>query len=557
MSRTFAELRALLEGVEDGGTVRLEKEVYDVYQEDCFYLTGYHCSNTATVKENPFGERFAAVHIKGKKNILIDGNGGTIVCHGVMTPIVISHCTNIKIKNLTVDYARPTMSEFLVKSFDGEKYLLEINPESLFDVTEKEILWHGERNRAGEYYWQHGYKGSTLLSMAFDPKEKMLTMMKGSKGDSRPSPATFASVKKTGEHTVEVTLQNPEDSLPVGKIVQTRSIIRDQLGGLFERCKNVVMEDCTIYAMHGFGFMCQFVENVRYTRVNCFPKEGRTSASNADIFQFMNCRGRVIVEKCRLEGAHDDLINAHGTYLKVVEANEGERSIVVRFVHPQTRGFQAFQKGDKIAFVDGDCVSNAYATAKVKGYEKLSDTDIKLYLNATLPPSLRVGIDAVDNRSWDPIVVVRDNYMGYNAGRGMLCPVKKAVVENNLFFHNPLGVLLRGCDLSEWFESTSLGDTIFRKNKVVGCGNGFFGDGKGWTFSVDLGKAAKKNSVTVGGKVVVVDNEFTECKQTEYPCRFALLKKLRFENNAFDATYQLYTHGVEKISVKNNEVYVQ
>ncbi len=554
MHKTFADLRALLEGVKDGATVLLEKNaVYDVYQDDCYYLTGYHCSNTATYEENPLGERFAALHLKGVNGVTIDGNGATILCHGLLTPIVVAHCKNIKIKNLTVDYARPTMSEFFVKSFEKGKYLLEVNPESLFEVVGNEIHWHGEKNKNGEYYWEHNYKGRNVLSMRFDHGEKMLMMLKGSAGDPRPSPATFASVERTGETTLEVTLQNPEDSLPVGCTVQTRSIIRDQIGGLFERCKNVVMEDCTIYAIHGFGFMCQYVHNVRYTRVNCYPKACRTSASNADIFQFMGCRGKIIVEECRLEGAHDDLINAHGTYLKVVEADEGERSVVVHFVHPQTRGFQAFERGDKIAFVDGTCVGRIYGYAKVKGYERLSDTDVKLYLNATLPPSLQVGVDAVENVTWDGTLIVRNNYMGYNAGRGILCPVQKAVVKNNLFFHNPLGVLRRGCDLSEWYESTFRGDTIFNGNKVVGCGNGFWGEGKGWTFFIDLEDVPEKQGIARRGKVTVCGNQFTEHRQKEYPCHFGLLKSLRFEGNVFDAPYQLYVRGVDTITAKNNE----
>ena len=49
-----------------------------------------------------------------KKNITIDGNGSTVLVHGKMTPILLDRCENITIKNLIIDYACPTMSEFKV-----------------------------------------------------------------------------------------------------------------------------------------------------------------------------------------------------------------------------------------------------------------------------------------------------------------------------------------------------------------------------------------------------------------------------------------------------------
>ncbi|MBR2330181.1 MAG: hypothetical protein IKA40_02945, partial [Clostridia bacterium] len=80
------KLCEIFSSVQDGETVLLDNRVYDVYQDDCFVLSEYYCSNTASKEENPDGTRFVAVYLKDKNNITIDGKGATIKVHGVMTP---------------------------------------------------------------------------------------------------------------------------------------------------------------------------------------------------------------------------------------------------------------------------------------------------------------------------------------------------------------------------------------------------------------------------------------------------------------------------------------
>ena len=46
-----------------------------------------------------------------------------------MTPILLERCENITIKNLEIDYARPTMSEFTVISGEKDEYVIKINEE--------------------------------------------------------------------------------------------------------------------------------------------------------------------------------------------------------------------------------------------------------------------------------------------------------------------------------------------------------------------------------------------------------------------------------------------
>ena len=68
--------------IEDNTSLMLENnETYHVYQDDSFEKIGYFCSNTAKKYENPDGLRYSAIYLKNKKNIVIDGNGATIIIH--------------------------------------------------------------------------------------------------------------------------------------------------------------------------------------------------------------------------------------------------------------------------------------------------------------------------------------------------------------------------------------------------------------------------------------------------------------------------------------------
>ena len=139
--------------ITDGENLILEKDkIYHVRQDDSFEFTGYFCTNTAKRNENPDGLRRTAMFLKNKKNVVIDGNGATVVVHGKMTPFLFDRCKNITVKNLAVDYACPTMSEFRVLSNENGICDIKINSDCLFRVEDNNLIWQGENDENGNPY---------------------------------------------------------------------------------------------------------------------------------------------------------------------------------------------------------------------------------------------------------------------------------------------------------------------------------------------------------------------------------------------------------------------
>lgn len=533
------DLCVLFQNIKDGDTLVLEgNKTYHVRQDDSFEFEGYYCSNTAKKHENPNGLRRTAMYLKNKKNVVIDGNGASVIVHGKMTPFLFDGCDNITVRNLTVDYACPTMSEFRVVSYENGEYIIKINPECLFRVEGNNLIWHGENGADGNPYWEDSYIGNRRHIKVFDPKTETTC-------DFSRSKLPFESIRRLDETTLAVTLADKDAAFSVGCIYQTRNIVRDQTGSLFQRCKNLNFENLRIKFMHGLGMVSQFCENVTYRNCDFTPAEGRTVASTADFFQFSGCKGSLTVENCRAWGAHDDYINVHGTHLRIVEKNDDAKSITVRFMHDESWGFQAFESGDKIEFIKWNTLI-PFGSAEVKAFERINDTDIKLVFDSALP-DIELDKDVVENATYTPNLYVRNCDFGPTSGRGILCTTRGEVIIENNRFRNLWGpALLIEDDCNFWFESGYTNEIVFRNNHVIGCDFG-----KTWENSSVIRytpKVMDENSKEfVHGRLVLTGNRFEKPMLDKHMLHLEYLREAEITDNSFDAPYAIYAKCVGNI----------
>lgn len=538
------ELSKKFVDITDGETVVLEKNrIYDVRQDDSFEVEGYFCTNTAKKHENPNGLRRSAVFLKEKKNITVDGNGATVLVHGKMTPFLFDKCENITVKNLTVDYACPTMTEFKILSNKNGECIIRINSDCRFRIDGNELIWQGENGADGRPYWEDRHAVRGRYVKMFDPEKQMCR-------DYRREDLAFESIERIDENTLKVTLENKEAPFDEGCIIQTRSIVRDQTGSLFQRCKNLNFENLRIKFMHGLGMVSQFCENASFKNCDLTPAEGRTIASTADFFQFSGCRGNLIIENCRAWGAQDDYINVHGTHLRIVERNSS--SLVVRFMHNESWGFQAFAEGDELEFIKWNTLI-PFGKATVKGFEKLNDTDIKLLLEGDIP-EIELEKDVVENATWTPNLYVRNCDFGPTAGRGILCTTRGEVIIENNNFHNLWGpALLVEDDCNFWFESGYTKEIVFRNNRVSNCE--YDGTWEGAPSIRYSPKVMDENSeAPVHGRLVVTCNRFEKPRNKEHLIWLEYADEAEISCNSFDAPYKIKTKCVKKITDSGNAV---
>lgn len=479
--------------------IRFEKEkVYEVWPETAYHATGYYISNSASRAENPDGERWSAVFLRGMKDITVDGGGSLLLVHGVMTPVIVDGSEDITFRDFSIDYARPTVSEFTVIEKADGFIRIKVNRDSLYELQDRDgdgktehILWHGERTLAdaNAWYWE---KDAWLLQ-ELDPGQGTLRRV--------PWYGYGSGVTDLGDNVLQ--LDFPEGSpYKEGFVYQVRDGARTQVGTFIHRSRNVLFEDCGFHYMHGLGIVGQYTENLALVRLECAPRKGtgRTCASFADFVHLSGCKGDIVVRDSHFSGAQDDTINIHGTHLRILEADRANRRLKVRFMHKETWGFQAFEAGDEIAFINGETLV-PYQNNVVKDFARLNDTDIELALEEGLPEEIG-SCDAVENVTWTANAVFRNNVSEYVPTRGVLCTTRgKVVIEGNVFRKHGMASILLEDDARGWFESGLIRDMLIKDN--------LFEDGAVPQIHSNPQVLAVDPERTVHSNITVTGNRFT------------------------------------------------
>lgn len=413
----------------------------------------YYISNTASEKENPDPTKHIALLLKGLQNLVIDGNGSTLMMTGKMTSFVIDECENITFRNINFDYLYPTQTEMKVVE-KGDNYLItQVHPTSQYRIDNGKLEWYG-----------NGWSFSDGIAQAYD-YEKDITW--------RTWSPMSGLVKATEIERNKLHLEYAEKpKADAGLIYQMRDAIRDEVCGFIHKSKNIKFENCNFYYLGNFGIVGQYSENITFDNVSFAPEpgSGRTNAGFADFIQISGCKGLIDINNSHFAGAHDDPINIHGTHLEVVEFLTGNK-IKVQFMHHQSYGFEAFFENDEIEFIDSNTLLSAGKTTVISS-ERISAREILLTVGNKLPETIINHKNlVVENVTWTPEVKITNNFFSRIPSRGILVSTRrKTLIENNIFYGMQMSGILIADDALSWYESGMVKDVTIRGNRFIDCG---------------------------------------------------------------------------------------
>lgn len=414
----------------------------------CIYYISNATENDSIPKEKTIGMLF-----KGLSNITLEGNNTLLVYHGKMMLMAIDHCENFKVKDLLFDFQRPTMSEMKIISKTDSDVIVNINQDSWYAIEKQKhnrLIWYGE-----------GWKTNNSFLIDYTPSQE--TMHYGSWSYFSNSNATELSPFK-----VKFDGNFKGSKFEEGDMLSVRDPYRDEVG-VFNNCSSdVTFENLKFYYIHGLGIVSQLSKNIFINNVSIAPKpgSGRVIAAFADCFHFSGCYGLVRIENSLCSGSHDDPVNIHGTALRIIKADANK--IIVRFMHDQTWGFNAFEKSDSIEFVNHKTLL-PFGTAVVKSSKMISQKEIELELNMPVPKQWQEG-DCVENISKTPSVVIKNNRFEHTETRGLLVTTRRSVlIEGNTFYRTGMHAILIADDCNSWFESGPVKNVIIRNNKFIDC----------------------------------------------------------------------------------------
>lgn len=523
------ELVHIFNNVKDNDIVTLSfNKEYHVYQDDAFEIFGMYLSNTCTIEENPKGEKRAALYLKDKKNIIIDGNGAKIILHGLITPFIFENCKNLILKNFSFHSSHPTMSEILIKEKKDDSYIIEVNKDCLFDIKDNDLIFHSEKGKDGQYYWSYSYRDYLTITM-FKDLVSGYTRTKVRNDDVKyPCCPKFKTIKDLGNNLLEVTLVNKDEYFEVNNVIEIRNTIRDQVGGAFVNCKNVIMNNCLFSAIHGFGILAECSENITYANNKVIPANGRVIACNADFFHFSCCRGNIEINNNILKEGHDDFINVHGVHTLLKEVID-EKTILIEFINKNTFGFNYFRPLDKIAFINKNTLEVVDENIVV-GSSLVDLVTIKISLKKPFVCPKDISL-AIDNATCSPTINITNNEFGPSMGRGILTSSRgKTIIKNNKF--NCLGgsVLYIADDTNFWFESSLTKNIEFSNNVIIDCAYNPFGEEAMPIFAVEPVVMDKEYKGFVHDKLTISSNKIYSPYQ-KAKAFASYIKNIKLNNN--------------------------
>lgn len=475
-----------------GAVLMFPKGRYDFWPDKAMKRE-YFISNTSSESECSSKIKNIGLLFEEMSNLIIEGNGSLLVFHGKMITWAFDKCENMEIRNLSVDFERPSISEFTIEELDAEHIIASIHPDSKYAVIDGKIRFFGEGWGMNNNFFSiqtdtiHG----TNLYSTFEP------ILNGKSTEIAP-------------FRVKIESDFSQSNYVKGQTITTRSHIRDHVGVFVNQSKNVTLKNINMHYMHGLGIVSQFSENLNYTKVNIVPWRGRTIAAFADGMHFSGCKGHIEIEGCNIKGLHDDPINVHGTYLRINKIN-APNIFTMRYQHAQTYGMQAFFEEDTVAFIKAETLQKIdYAT--VKSVKRLSDREIEITLSRGLPKGIGEG-DCLENITCTPSLRIAHCRFEMTNTRGVLISTpRKVVVENNYFYRTGMYAILIAGDANSWFESGAVNDVLIRNNIFDACAYNMYYDNNSYVISIEPENHERVNKHWVHRSIRIEGNEFNVYK---------------------------------------------
>lgn len=453
----------------------------------------YH---TVTNHDNSY--KYFAFPLIHCTNIEIDGNDSEFIFHGVITPFLIENSTDIRLKNFSIDWEEPfyLQAEVLESNAKEQSIDIAVNP-----MTKVEF----EGNRLG-------FRTNDLSlpflgeSMVFDPQTNAVAYnAQAYLLNGVSSRSTFDQA--LGGNNYRVKARFSKTTAPKGMIYVFKGPNRsNRLAPAIhlKKSSNLQLTDINIYHAGGMGVIGEKSKNIRLNKVNVKLREGsrRMVSTTADATHFCNCKGELLIENCLFENMLDDATNIHGTYIKISELVDSH-TVRAGVNHAQQSDYDFAIPGDTVQFITNETLL-PIEPAKVKSIRKINDHLFELSFVNKLPSTLKVD-DAIDNITWYPAIIFRNNTVRNNRARSVLISSRnKTLIENNSFSSMMTSILLEG-DLNHWYESGAVNDVVIRNNTFYDC---VYGGGKGSVIWIHPRMKTTDKDHPYEKNIVIESNEF-------------------------------------------------
>ncbi len=492
---------------------------YDFFPKDAL-VKEYYISNHD--QRNP---KYVGIAFENMKNVIFNAQGAEFVFHGRMLPVSLINTENCTLKNFSIDFENPHISQAEILDNDTVNGTITFKVAPWVNYSIKDSVFSAEGQ---------GWKHSPGWGVAFDKETKRLLYKTGDiglgvKNVAEIAPGIIKSYKWKNKQLVP------------GAIVVMRSYNRPTPGVFVSGAFNTTLAHINVHYAEGMGLLAQMSENITLDKFSVCLKganDPRYFTTQADATHFSGCKGKIISRNGLYEGMMDDAINVHGTYLRITKKMD-ERTLVAKYMHQQSYGFNWGFPKDVVQFIQSNTMELVGRQNKIKSISPVDKASVngakefRIVFESALDPVISDnGLFGIENMEWTPEVIFSDNLVRNNRARGALFSTPKpTVVENNFFDHTSGTAIVLCGDCNGWYETGACNNVIIRNNRFL-------------------------NSLTslyqFTNAVISIYPEIPELnKQTQY-----FHSNIIIENNLFEVFDEpvLYAKSVDGLIFKNNKI---
>lgn len=440
-------------------TICFEKGTYYIDSEKC---RKYMLHITNTVGDSEFSPD-ETPHINGvpfyfgdMKDLTFDGGGASFVIDGKVTNAAVVCCQNITLKNFEIRHTHPDMHMLEVLRVTPFYVDFEIDRDTQYGIQNNKLYFYG--------------RNYTVAADKNAPNAFWIGLIRAKTPEKiqRVSHPLFGALKITQRagRCIRVHFTNTL-RFRKGDCYHIFDVRRQFAGIFIDRSENVVLENIRQRFNYSLALVAQDSENIAMRGCEFAPEKGsaRKMASVADFIQVCMCRGRFTAENNLFDGAGDDCMNVHGVHYKIVK-NDGSQ-LTLRYMHPQTHGFNPLRTGDTVAFIDPKSMLET-GKATITSSKLLNEYELQITIDT---PGRAPAGAVIEDISACPDVVFRNNTLTRIITRGLLLTTRGDVlIENNRFISTTMSGILLSDDAKSWYESGMCRNVRILNNTFDYCG---------------------------------------------------------------------------------------
>ena len=290
----------------------------------------------------------------------------------------------------------------------------------------------------------------------------------------------------------------PFNFFKANKRYQLRNQLRDGAGFFISRCEGITLDNMLVHFMHGMGVLCQVSKDITVSNSKFIPNKevDRTTTAFADMVHCSMCSGLVKVVNNEFDGAHDDVLNVHGNHFRIEKL--GPNKVKAIWMHGQAYGFNPFDDGDDVEFIDKGTLT-VISKNQVVSNKVISAREIELTLKEEVE-NLPNGC-ALEIANKTPDLIFDNNIIRNIPTRGVLCTTRgKVKITNNKFYKTHMAAILISDDASSWYESGYVKD--------VEISNNLFDECQGYVIDIYPEAHSVNEAPIVHENIRIVNNEF-------------------------------------------------